>query len=186
MTRFMADTEKYPRTDCSTIIVGKNATTTGRVLVGHNEDDPGCMVHSHLVPRKQHAQGETVRFEDGTAVIDQVPETCAYYWSEFRSLNGEAFADAFINEYGVSVVSNGCVDSKHPEGVTGGMGYALRRLIAERAHSAREGVEIAAALVEKYGYYSTRSYAICDKDEGWIFQVVIGHNFVAQLSLIHI
>ena len=27
-------------------------------------------------------------------------------------------------------------------------GYALRRLIAERAHSAREGVEIAAALVE--------------------------------------
>lgn len=180
MIRFMADTEKYPRTDCSTIIVGKNATTTGRVLVGHNEDDPGCMVQSHLVPRMQHAEGETVRFADGTAVIDQVPETCAYYWSEFRSLNGEAFADAFINEYGVSVVSNGCVDSKHPEGVTGGMGYALRRLIAERAHSAREGVEIAAALVEKYGYYSTRSYAICDKDEGWIFQVVIGHNFVAQ------
>ena len=104
MIRFMADTEKYPRTDCSTIIVGKNATTTGRVLVGHNEDDPGCMVQSHLVPRMQHAEGETVRFADGTAVIDQVPETCAYYWSEFRSLNGEAFADAFINEYGVSVM----------------------------------------------------------------------------------
>lgn len=93
MIRFMADTEKYPRTDCSTIIVGKNATTTGRVLVGHNEDDPGCMVQSHLVPRMQHAEGETVRFADGTAVIDQVPETCAYYWSEFRSLNGEAFAE---------------------------------------------------------------------------------------------
>lgn len=58
MIRFMADTEKYPRTDCSTIIVGKNATTTGRVLVGHNEDDPGCMVQSHLVPRMQHAEGE--------------------------------------------------------------------------------------------------------------------------------
>ena len=58
MIRFMADTEKYPRTDCSTIIVGKNATTTGRVLVGHNEDDPGCMVpvsYTHLAPSKLYS-----------------------------------------------------------------------------------------------------------------------------------
>ena len=40
MIRFMADTEIYPRTDCSTIIVGKNATTNGRVPLGYNKDDP--------------------------------------------------------------------------------------------------------------------------------------------------
>ena len=180
MIRFMADTEKYPRTDCSTIIVGKNATTTGRVLVGHNEDDPGCMVQSHLVPRMQHAEGETVRFADGTAVIDQVPETCAYYWSEFRSLNGEAFADAFINEYGVSVVSNGCVDSKHPEGVTGGMGYALRRLIAERAHSAREGVLRTGALLEQYGTYEANGMAFADANEVWWLETIGGHHWMAR------
>ena len=180
MNHFMADATKFPRTDCSTIIVGKNVSTTGRVLLAHNEDDPNCVVQSHLVPRMQHAEGETIRFADGTAVIPQVPETCAYYWTELRSLAGEAFADGYLNEHGVALVSNGCVDSNHAEGVTGGMGYALRNLIAQRAHSAREGVEIAAALVEEFGYYSTRSYAICDKDEGWIFQVTIGHNFVAR------
>lgn len=69
MNHFMADATKFPRTDCSTIIVGKNVSTTGRVLLAHNEDDPNCVVQSHLVPRMQHAEGETIRFADGTAVI---------------------------------------------------------------------------------------------------------------------
>ena len=169
-------------TNCSTILVGKNASVTGRVLMAHNEDDPGCFVQSHLVPRMQHAEGETITFPDGTAVIPQVPETWGYYWSEFRALHGEPFADAFVNEWGVAVASNGCVGSKVPEdgSVTGGIGYGLRHLIAQRARTAREGVEIAAALVEEFGYYSTRSYQIADKDEAWVFQVVIGHNFAAR------
>ena len=60
MNHFMADATKFPRTDCSTIIVGKNVSTTGRVLLAHNEDDPNCVVQSHLVPRMQHAEGETI------------------------------------------------------------------------------------------------------------------------------
>lgn len=168
--------------NCSTIIVGKKASATGRVLVAHNEDDPNCFVQSHLVPRAAHAPGETLTFADGTAVIPQVEETLGYYWSEFRALHGEPFADAFLNDCGVLVVSNGCVGTKGTEdgSVTGGLGYGLRHLIAQRSHTAREGVEVAAALVEEFGYYSTRSYTIADKDEAWVFQVLVGHNFVAQ------
>ena len=29
---------------CSTMIVGKNASTTGKVIMGHNEDDTDCVV----------------------------------------------------------------------------------------------------------------------------------------------
>ncbi len=168
--------------NCSTIIIGKKASATGLVLVAHNEDDPGCFVQSHLVPHARHEAGETLTFADGSAVIPQVEETLSYYWSEFRALHGEPFADAFINECGVSVVSNGCVGTRGTEdgSVTGGIGYGLRHLIAQRSRSAREGVEIAAALVEEFGYYSTRSYTIADKDEAWVFQVIVGHNFVAQ------
>ena len=168
--------------NCSTIIVGKNATTTGHLLVAHNEDDPNCFVQSHLVPRMKHDAGETITFPDGSAVIPQVEETWAFYWSEFRAVKGEPFADAFVNEWGVSVVSNGCVGSKQSENEpqTGGIGYGLRRLIAERARSAREGVEIAAALLSEFGYYSSRSYSICDKDEGWVLQVASGRNYVAR------
>ncbi|MCI6885796.1 MAG: C69 family dipeptidase [Lachnospiraceae bacterium] len=170
--------------NCSTVIIGKHASKTGHVLVAHNEDS-ACNVQIHMVPRVQHEEGETLTFADGSAVIPQVKETWAYMWSEFRSLKdigGEPFSDSFFNEWGVIVVSDSCVGSKvsPDEPMKDGLGYALRRLIAERARTAREGVEIAAALVSEFGYRSSRSYQICDKEEGWVFQVTTGHNYAAQ------
>lgn len=171
--------------NCSTIIVGKNASKTGHVLVAHNEDDTECIAQIHVVPRVQHNEGEVLTFADGSAVIPQVAETYAYTWSELRSLKaigGEPFADSFFNEWGVAVVTDSCVGSKvsPDEKMKDGLGYALRRLIAERAKTAREGVEVAAALVSEFGYRSSRSYHICDKDEAWVFQATIGHNYAAQ------
>lgn len=75
-----------------------------------------------------------------------------------------------MNEWGVAVVSNACRPSKigeeKPEDM--GIGYGLRRLVAERARSAREAVEIAGALIEEFGYTSGRSYQFCDKNEAWV------------------
>ncbi len=167
--------------NCSTIIVGKNASKTGRVLLGHGEDDMDCIVQVHKVPRTEHKEGEVLTFADGSAVIPQVPVTWGYLWSEMRCPGGEAFADGFVNEWGVAVVSDSCVSTKESTQPHGeGIGYALRRLIAERSRTAREGVEVAAALIEEYGYRSTRSYHIVDKDEGWVLQVTVGNNFVAR------
>ncbi len=121
--------------NCSTVIIGKHASKTGHVLVAHNEDS-ACNVQIHMVPRVQHEEGETLTFADGSAVIPQVKETWAYMWSEFRSLKdigGEPFSDSFFNEWGVIVVSDSCVGSKvsSDEPMKDGLGYALRRLIAE-------------------------------------------------------
>ncbi|MBQ3763433.1 MAG: C69 family dipeptidase, partial [Synergistaceae bacterium] len=34
---------------CMTVLVGKNASATGEVLVAHNEDAPGrCVMQTHL------------------------------------------------------------------------------------------------------------------------------------------
>ncbi len=172
--------------NCSTIIVGKNASKTGRVILAHNEDTPNCAAQVHLVPRMQHKEGETLTFADGSAVIPQAEETYGYIWTEFRALGGaycgEPFADSFFNEWGVAVVSDSCVASKvsEDEKMKDGIGYALRRLIAERAKTAREGVQVAAYFVDKFGYRSSRSYHICDKDEAWVFHATTGHNYVAK------
>ena len=167
--------------NCSTIIVGKNASKTGKVILAHGEDDIDCIVQIHKVERCKHSEGEVLTFADGTAVIPQVPVTYGYIWSEMRCPGGEAFADGFVNEWGVAVVSDSCVSTKEStEPHTEGLGYGLRRLIAERAKTAREGVEIAMALVSEYGYRSTRSYHIADKDEGWVLQVTVGNNCVAR------
>ena len=170
------------RGSCSAIIVGKAASTTGHVLVAHNEDDYDCVIQVHKVPRIRHQAGETIRFADAKAVIPQVEETYAYQWSDFRCEGGISFADCFVNEWGVAVVSNSCRPCKLGEEQPAdmGIGYGLRRLVAERARSAREAVEIAATLIEEYGYISSRTYQFCDKDEAWIFQVPTGHRYVAK------
>ena len=61
-----------------------------------------------------------------------------------------------------------------------GIGYGLRRLVAERARSAREAVEIAGTLIEEFGYTSGRSYQFCDKNEAWVFQIPTGRRYVAK------
>ncbi len=178
--------EYKEKSNCSTILIGKDATVTGKVILAHNEDDTEAVVATHLVPRIVHKPGEFITLADGSAKIPQVEETYSYYWSEVRCDGGISFADGYANEFGLVVVSNASRPSKDPTGCKtdnreiGGIGYGIRRLVAERARNAREAVEVAAYLVEEFGYFSSRNYEFADKDEAWVFQVAKGHNFVAR------
>lgn len=169
--------------NCTTVAVGKNASASGKVILGHNEDDARSVVQLHFVPHRIHREGETITFGDGTAVIPQVRETCAYIWSEARTTRENVFfGDSFINEYGVAVVSNSCEPSRSAPGEKEkcGIGSGLRVIVAQRAHTAREGVEIAISLIEKYGYVSSRTYEIADSREIWSLQVPTGHRYVCR------
>ena len=47
---------------CTTVIVGRLASTTGRVILGHNEDSGGrCMHQQFWVPGGSHSAGEIGR-----------------------------------------------------------------------------------------------------------------------------
>ena len=164
---------------CFSIVVGKKASTDGYVLMAHNEDDGAPqIVNHHKIPRQRHAPGEKVPLRNG-GKIDEVEETWACLWSEMPSM---LFSDSYINEWGVSVASDNCPSREDkPEISDGGIGYMLRRLVALRAKTAREGVLLAGRLVEQFGYVdSGRTYIICDPDEGWLFAVVNGKHWLAQ------
>ena len=181
--KISADTNPEIPYNCSTVIVGKDVSATGRVIVGHNEDDRGAIVQAYHVPRKKHRPGETVRFSDGSAALPQVAETYAYYWSEMRAPGqGMSFSDTFVNEWGVAVTSDSCVPCREPKGgpQEAGLGYGLRKIVAERAKTAREGVELAVSLVEQFGYLSCRSYQFADRDEAWVLQLTKGRHYAAQ------
>ena len=45
---------------CTTVVIGKKASATGHVLIGHNEDDDKSIVMVHSVPRMKHEEGEFV------------------------------------------------------------------------------------------------------------------------------
>jgi len=170
--------------NCSTVIVGKKASRTGEVLLGHNEDNEGRLVVAcYRMPRLKHDPGESIILEEARARIPQVAETAAFLWWETIASWKASFSDNFVNEWGVAIVSDSCWPSKETTGELseGGIGYGLRKAIAERAKTAREGVEIAASLVDRYGYFdSGRTYIIADKNEGWLFEVVMGKHYVAR------
>lgn len=165
--------------NCFSIIVGKDASIDGSVLVAHNEDDYGKQIVNHyLVPRQQHATNEAIVCPNGL-VIPQVAETYGFLWLEMPGMD---FSDSFINEWSVVVASDACSSREDaPELTSGGIQYWLRRIIAERARTAKQGVKLAGKLISEYGYGSSgRTYIIADATEGWMLAAVHGKHWVAQ------
>ncbi len=164
--------------NCSTIIVGKNASATGNVLIGHNEDDGGTQIVNFYKIYASENPGEKIILKNG-AVIDQAKATLGYIWLE---MPGQDFADSFLNENGVLITSNSCSSiERQGEIVDGGIGYCLRKIVAERASSARHGVEIAGELVSSIGYNASgRTYTIADTQEAWMFSAVRGKHWAAM------
>jgi dipeptidase len=164
---------------CFTIVAGKKATVDGSVLFGHNEDDGGRrVVNVWLMPRMTHEKGDFIALTNG-GIVPQVEETWSYFWFQ---MNGLHFSDYYMNEWGVAVASDACGSREdNPELTEGGIGYYLRRIVAERAKTAREGVRIAGDLLDQFGYASSgRTMVICDAEEGWFLSIVAGKHWVAQ------
>jgi len=180
---------------CFTIIVGKDASSTGKVIVGHNEDDGNRAVYRHsLMPAMTWADGTKLPAEVYPAArapksddIPQVPKTFGYYWSEGRETRlgtnvGMSAADAFMNENGVFVATNNNGVAELPEGGYGKQGivFNIRRAIAERATNSRHAVLVAAELLRDFGYGQSRAYNIADANEAWMLQVTQGTQYVAR------
>jgi len=166
--------------NCFTIIVGKDATVDGSVIIAHNEDDRGkpAFLNIHRFMARFHPLNSTVSLKNET-LIDQTPKTFGYLWLQ---LPGYEFGDGYFNDNGVVITSNACRSREDKAELNkGGIGFMLRRLIAERAMTARQAVRIAGHLVETYGYYSSgRTLAIADAREGWILHLIKGKRWIAQ------
>ncbi len=166
--------------DCFAVVVGKDASADGAVLVGHNEQNSGRrFLNLRKVPRMKHKDGETVPLLGGAKVL-QVKESYGFLWCENP---GCTFGDSCINEWGVAVVSNQCSGRKGGAAgrvTKGGISYMLRRLIVERARTAREGIEVADELISQVGYPAWRTLIIADPNEAWLFSMVRGRHWAAQ------
>lgn len=165
--------------NCFSILAGKAATRDGAVYFAHNEDDPLPQIVNFMkVPHLTHPTREMVTLKNG-GTLPQVAETAAFIWLQ---MPGEEFADSYMNEYGVTISSNQCQSRvKEADLTDDGIGYWLRRLMAERSHTAREAVKIGGKLVEQFGYHSSgRTYSVADTKEAWLFSVVRGRLWVAR------
>jgi dipeptidase len=165
------------REKCTTVIVGKNATADGSVLLGHNEDWGEYLMPLRWNPREKHKPEDTLKLRDGQA-IPEVQETYAFIWPA-EDCNG-------INELQVAMADDtGSCRKEFFQNERGIDQEEFVRLALQRSRTAREAVLIMGGLIEKYGYRSHNGldgdiYSIADPNEGWWIEVTIGGLWVAQ------
>ncbi len=164
--------------DCFAVVAGKACSTDGSVLFGHNEDDGGTPRLLHWkVGRKRHPEGAVVRLVRG-GTLPEVQETFGYLWSQIPDYH---YSDVYLNEFGVALASDACASREdRPELKDGGIGFMIRRLVAQRARTACQGVDIATALLDEFGYAASgRTLIIADAKEAWVLCMVKGKHYAA-------
>ena len=81
-----AQDQSHFRDKCSSIIVGKDLTADGSVILAHNEDLSNYAAHHYFyAPHATHEAGEMVTTCYGE--IPQVPETYAYTGTTIFDIN---------------------------------------------------------------------------------------------------
>ncbi len=165
--------------------VGKNRTDSGATLLGGFGHEPS----SHWlesVPRQQHPPGsmitvgatEEADLPGKLTQIPQVPETARYLTSNYSEFSGfpAPLTNGGLNEHQVAA-RDVWSDSRPelvemtPPGQTGPNYSDLSRIAMERAHTAREAVDILGELINRHGYttYGGNSHLFADENEGWVF-----------------
>jgi dipeptidase len=152
-----------PADSCTNLIVTKGASADGSVMITYTCDGE---FHPRLryEPAADHGPDETIEIRDwsGTlkGTIRQAPHTYAVVdlMNEHQVVIGET-------------TFTGREELKNPDGVL--HYWWLMRLALQRARTAREAVEVIAALVEEYGYASEgESISIGDPNEAWLMEII--------------
>ena len=171
---------------CSSIIVGKETTKDGSVLLAHNEDLANYCAHHYVyAPHAKHLPGETVTLFGGT-IIPQPAETYGYSATKiFDKAYSPGDITSGVNEHQVAIVNNMSYRRDAPTTLpTEGriIWTELTQLALERAKTAREAVEIIGDLVHTYklGGDSGAMFAVTDVNEGWWVEVTLEGQWAAQ------
>ncbi len=171
---------------CYAVIAGKKATADSSVLFAHSELNFGQrFLNFRVIPRIKYEPGAVIQLANG-GTYPEVSESYSFIWSENFGSRG---SDSYINEWGVACASDGTgtiEDSweelvKRGDIIDGGIGYMLRRQVARRARTAREGVHIVGELIKRFGCnFLGVTLVIADPNEAWIVSMARGQHWVAQ------
>lgn len=175
-----------PAFSCSMILVGKNASADGSVLLAHNNDLPGNIASKiQIVPGQFHEPGEVIHFKNGLE-IPQAQQTyrmlmmnCYYGFSE-----GDAKA---INQFQVAVAGGTSLKADRndrareldPLNKKGVSGY-IRYIALQRSKTARECVKRIGELYSRYGISYPSGVGVADPNEVWYLEAGGGKCWAAK------
>ena len=169
--------EGMQRMSCTSIMVGKKASTDGSVITSHTCDS-WYRTWMEVVPAKDYKKDTVTAIYDGRmhtqsaldstkmyrkGVIPQVRHTYRYLDTAYPCLNEKQLGIGETTISGRDTLKNSKGLFKIEE---------LERIALERCSTAREAIRLMGKLVKEYGYGdSGECLTIADKNEVWIFEI---------------
>ena len=154
-----------PTDACTNLIVGKKASADGSVICTYNCDGFGFAASLSYSAPGRHEPGEMI------AIRGWGPNAEVHYIPQAPYTYGVV---GLMNEKQVSIVETtwgGRDELRNPEGWLGY--FTLMELALQRSATAREAIAVMHGLLQEYGYNDTgESFAVCDKEEAWIMEIV--------------
>lgn len=173
------------RSSCTSILIGKDASIDGSIMIGRNEDSKAAWPKKFVVHQRGALDQQFVSKDTGLKL--SLPTSSAKYtatpeWTDKYGL----FEEDGINEYHVamsaseSAYSNSLVLGYDPLVEHGLNEEAMITVVLPFVKTAREGVQRLGNLIAKYGTGETNGVLFADNKEAWYFESGSGHYWVAQ------
>jgi len=180
---------QVPSGKCTSLLVGRDATTDMSVLITQSNDSGNSGGRIKYVPAANHKPGvkrivqlwneyDRLRVAKSPQVhsgpileIPEVSHTYAYFECVFPLMNEKqvCVAEATLGEIRSELAPTEKSDAKLK--ITD-----VSRVALERASTAREAIKIMASLFEEHGFNSWKGageyFAVSDKHEAWCFEFI--------------
>lgn len=174
---------------CTAVYVGKDVSTDGSTLIARSEDQSTGAYNKLFfnVPRIENKPGRTMD-DPINGFSLPLPATTYKYTTlqDYTEGDDGPYPASCVNEYGVTVIGTVSASPKDevltvdPFVENGLREAVLPAAVDCSVKTAKEGVELLASIVEKYGSAQGNTVMIGDQKEAWIVEIYSGHQWCAQ------
>ncbi|CAV26026.1 Hypothetical dipeptidase [Vibrio atlanticus] len=175
---------------CTGLIVGKEASNDGSIMIARNEDFSINNWNKYLKyrPAQDNQEGD---WQLGNGLIVPMPKHFFAYsaipdWdADTVNRDGKFYEERGINEHNVAISAttsaeiNDKVAKVDPLIDNGVIEAIIPTLILPQAENAKQAVELLGHYIETYGAGEGNSLYIADTNEAWLFEIGSGHHWIA-------
>ncbi|TDR72508.1 C69 family dipeptidase [Paludibacterium purpuratum] len=175
---------------CSSVVVGKNASADGAIIISRNEDYYINNWNKKLVihPRRDTDKGEMISFKNGLKV--PAPQTMLRYtgltdWNGDTTAADGPYEERGVNEFNLAISATNSMDvndaakKADPLVDSGVIEADIPSFVLPIAKNAREAVMLLGKVVSEQGAGEGNGILLADTKEVWYMEIGSGHHWIA-------